>query len=207
MLHRIKRAALAAAIVAIALAMSGCMDIDYSQLVSDMDAEPAATAAPLTEPMYEDAEALYQYYIQVSIGDTLADLTAKFGEPTSVEERDEGSIYSWKMADGYGFAAAFFDSGRLRAKVVHYEDIRQLSKLSAATGLDYVSMLSKEYTFEMVNNTMGGSAMEIAQFAQDGSVNPEVKTLYAWLTEGGSCVQILFSAEGKYEEMNLYLAQ
>ena len=50
---------LAALVLATALLLTGC--VQGGDAV-DPNAEPTATLAPLTEPMYTDREALYQYY-------------------------------------------------------------------------------------------------------------------------------------------------
>ena len=49
---------LAALVLATALLLTGC--VQGGDAV-DPNAEPTATLAPLTEPMYTDREALYQY--------------------------------------------------------------------------------------------------------------------------------------------------
>ena len=59
---------LAALVLATALILTGCVQ---GGDVADPNAEPTATLAPLTEPMYTDREALYQYYNAVTFGETL----------------------------------------------------------------------------------------------------------------------------------------
>ena len=169
-------------------------------------AEPTATIEPLSEPMYTDRNALYQYYNQVGIGDTLDALKDKFGEP-ELTQTDGGDSYTWVMDDGYGFAAAFFDSGRLRAKVLYYKDIRQLGQLSEATNITGYASLSSNYTYEMTCGVLGGKPMEIAQIAQDSSEDPEVKRLFAWCTPKGDCVQILFSGKEMVESVSSLIVE
>ena len=154
---------LAALVLATALLLTGC--VQGGDAV-DANAEPTATLAPLTEPMYTDREALYQYYNAVTFDETLTSLTEKYGEPVK-EEGESGDSYSWVMEDGYGFAAAFFDSGRLRAKVLYYKDLRQLGEISNATSIDQFAVLNKNYTYAMTCGALGGRAMELAQIAQD----------------------------------------
>ncbi len=192
---------LAALVLATALLLTGCV-----QGGVDTDATPTATVAPLTEPMYTDREALYQYYNAVTFDETLDSLTEKYGEPVR-EESESGDSYSWVMEDGYGFAAAFFDSGRLRAKVLYYKDLRQLGEISNATSIDQFSVLNKNYTYAMTCGTLGGRAMELAQIAQDTSDNPEIKRLYVWATPKGDVVQVLFSGDEKLESVSYTLAE
>ena len=187
--------------------LTGCMN--YSQMVTDMeqDEEPAATQAPLTEPMYTDREALYQYYNQVTVAvDTLEDLTQRFGEPT-VETTENGNTYIWKMEDGYGFTAVFFDSGRLRAKALYMEDVRQLGLLSSATGIQNFTSLNTNFTFEMTAGLMGGRPMELCQVAQDSSADPEIKRAFVWANEKGDVVQVLFKGNEQLENIIYSLAE
>lgn len=194
---------LAALVLATALLLTGCVQ---GGDVADPNAEPTATLAPLTEPMYTDREALYQYYNAVTFDETLTSLTEKYGEPVK-EEGESGDSYSWVMEDGYGFAAAFFDSGRLRAKVLYYKDLRQLGEISNATSIDQFAVLNKNYTYAMTCGALGGRAMELAQIAQDTSDNPEIKRLYVWATPKGDVVQVLFSGDEKLESVSYTLAE
>ncbi len=194
---------LAALVLATALILTGCVQ---GGDVADPNAEPTATLAPLTEPMYTDREALYQYYNAVTFGETLTSLTEKYGEPVK-EEGESGDSYSWVMEDGYGFAAAFFDSGRLRAKVLYYKDLRQLGEISNATSIDQFAVLNKNYTYAMTCGALGGRALELAQIAQDTSDNPEIKRLYVWATPKGDIVQVLFSGDEKLEQVSYTLAE
>ena len=194
---------LAALVLATALLLTGC--VQGGDAV-DPNAEPTATLAPLTEPMYTDREALYQYYNAVTFDETLTSLTEKYGEPVK-EEGESGDSYSWVMEDGYGFAAAFFDSGRLRAKVLYYKDLRQLGEISNATSIDQFAVLNKNYTYAMTCGALGGRAMELAQIAQYTSDNPEIKRLYVWATPKGDVVQVLFSGDEKLESVSYTLAE
>lgn len=190
-----------------AFVLTGCMD--FSAMTGAMNAadsdEPKATQPPMTDPMFTDREALYQYYNQVKIGDLKDDIIAKFGEP-EVETTENGETLTWQMEDGYGFAAVFFDSGRLRAKVLYYDDLRQLGLLSSATNIDQFSTLNNNYTYEMVCGVLGGRSMELAQIAQDSSAEPEVKRLYVWANEKGDCVQVLFKDNEQLESITYSLA-
>lgn len=197
----IKLAALAALA---ALLLTGCLGLPGVD-VGDSD-EPKETQPPLTEPMYEDREALYQYYNQVKIGDTMASIKERYGEP-EVEQTENGDTYTWVMEDGYGFAAVFFENGKLRAKVLYYKDMRQLGKLSGATSIDQFANLNKNYTYEMACGLMGGRSMEIAQVAQDSSAEPEVKRVFVWANEKGDCIQVLFSGDEKLEQVTYTLAE
>ena len=195
-------------VVLAALLLSGCMNYtQMAQTVMEQNDEPTATQPPLTEPMYTDREALYQYYNQVTVAvDTLDTLAERFGEPT-IEKTDNGDTYVWKMDDGYGFVVVLFDSKRVRAKVVYYDDIRQLGLLSSATGLDQISSLNTNFTYEMTCGLLGGRSMELCQIAQDSSAAPEIKRVFVWGTEKGDIVQILFKGNETLENITYSMAE
>lgn len=194
-----------------ALTLSGCsmyndaIDEYVGGLVSENETEnpdePKATVTPLTAPMYTDRKALYEYYNAIAVGDTLESLTEKYGEPTR-EETENGVNYTWIMDDGYGFCATFFDDGVLSAKVLYYEDIRQLAQLSKATGLSNVSLLSSSYTLDTVKGVLGGRGMQIAAMLSDSTDAPQIQYLYCWIDEtGDNVVQVLFDKDGKVSQV------
>ena len=193
---------LAALLALTAVLLTGCVDMTG---LGQTD-EPQATMPPMTVPMFEDRLTAYQYYNEVTLEDTMETLTGRYGEPKK-ETTDNGDSYTWVMEDGYGFAATFFDSGRLRAKVLYYEDIRQLGAISEATGIDKFSQLSKDYTYEMTCGLLGGKPMELAQIVQDTSADPEVKRLFVWATSKGDVVQVLFTGAEKVESVSYSLAE
>ncbi len=194
---------LAALLIMVAALLSGCVDYSamFDESMIDPDATPEPTVGPLTAPVFTDLEPVYKWYNEVSIGDMLTDLTEKYGEPV-VAETTDGANYTWTDENGHGFAAVFFENGRLRAKVLVYEDVRQLKDISAATGLNNVTTLTQDYDFDMVCSILGGKPLEIAAIAQDSTVNPEVKRLFTWLDTKGNCVQVLFSAKEELEQVN-----
>lgn len=196
---------LAALALAAAFLLTGCLGMNVVDTGDGAD-EPQATMEPLTEPMYEDREALYGYYKQVNFGDTLASVTERLGEP-QIEENENGITYIWVGEGDCGVAAVFFDNGKLRAKALYYKDLRQLGKLSAATSIDQFASLNKNYTYEMTCGVLGGRSMEIMQVAQDSSAEPEIKRVFAWCNEKGDCVQVLFSGDEKLEQVTYSLAE
>ena len=196
-----RRIAFVMIMVLAVLMLSACA----SSAPTDGEDAPEETLAPMTAPMFTDREALYQYYNQVNIGDTLDELTEKFGEP-KIDPTENGDNYIWVMDDGYGFAGVFFASGRLRAKVLYYEDARQLGQLSSATNISQFTNLNTSYTYEMACGLLGGRSMEIAQIAQDSSLEPEIKRVFAWCNERGDRIEILFKGSGQLESVNYYLA-
>ena len=198
----IKLAALTALAV---ILLSGCVALPGLDLSTE-EAAPEETLPPLTEPMYTDREALYQYYNQVNIGDTLEALTEKFGEP-EIESTDNGDTYLWVMDDGYGFAGVFFNGGKLRAKALYYKDVRQLGQLSAATSLEQFTSLNSNYTYEMTCGLLGGRSMEVAQIAQDSSLEPEIKRVFVWCNEKGSRVEVLFKGNEQLESVSYSVAE
>ena len=202
--------ALIALVALVALTLSGCGEEITAAVTAQLEAneaanEPQATLAPMTSEMFTDRKAVYQYYNQVNIGDTLQSITERFGEPER-EENENGESYVWKMDDGYGVACVFFESGKLRAKGVYYEDLRQFGRLSNSTSIENFTQLNSNYTFEMACGVLGGRAMEILQIAQDTSADPEVKRVFVWSDEKGDLVQILFSGSEKLESVTYTMA-
>lgn len=177
----------------VAFAFSGCVDIGGNT-------KPDVTAPPMTASYYEDYDAAYTHYNQVAFTDTLETLTARFGEP-EVLETENGNNYTWVMEDGHGFTAAFYETGALRVKVVHYEDIRQFSKLSNSVNLSTVESFDKDVDFQTCVAVFAGRPIEIAQIANssDGS---DIKRVYTWLDQNDNIVQILFKADGKVESIS-----
>ena len=196
---------LAALILLTAVLMTGCVNFGMEG-AEDPNATPQPTMLPLTDPVYTDRDALYELYNEVDPGVTKDELIERYGEPKE-ETDDNGTTYVWTNEAGYGFAAVFFDNNCLRAKVLYYDDLRQLKGLSAATSVDNVSLLNDKHNFSAVCLAMGGKPMEIAALVQDSSVNPEVKRLFAWIDEEGSFVQVLFGADEMLEEASFYFAE
>lgn len=201
---------LAALLIMVAVLLSGCMDYSamFSAMESEMDpnATPAPTLGPLTEPVFEDRDALYAMYNEINIGDTLADLTARYGEPVKVLD-ENGANYTWTDENGYGVTAVFYDNDRLRAKIILYKDIRQFKDLSDAATLDNFASLTKKHDFDMVCLALGGKPVEIAAISQDTSMDPDVSRLFTWVDQEGSCVQVLFNADEGVEQISYSLAE
>lgn len=200
---------LAALLVMVALLLSGCMDFSALQTTMqsevDPNATPEPTVPPLTAPVFTDRDAVYEWYNQVNIGDTLDDLKATYGEPT-IETDQNGDTYIWKNENNYGFAAVFYSDNRLRSKVVYYEDMRQFKELSGATNLANFATLKTSHDFSMACLALGGKPCEIAAIAEDQSANPEVQRVFAWLDENGSNIQILFGADEKIIQISYAFA-
>jgi len=198
---------LAALLAVTALLLSGCVGLTNFSVQTDPNATAEPTVEPLTAPVFTDRDAVYEWYNQVNIGDTLEDLTARFGDPT-VEKTNNGANYIWKNEEGYGFVAVFFEeNNKLRAKVIYYDDLRQLKELSGATNIANFATLSQDHDFTMACMALGGKPCEMGIFALDSSANPDTQHLYVWLDEKGSSIQILFNSDEKIEQISYALAE
>lgn len=197
---------LAALLLMVAVLLSGCM-VDFSAMEGDVsaDATPDPTDPPLTAPVFTDRDAVYEWYNEVQVGDTFSSLKERYGEPTVLTD-EYGDTYTWVNEAGYGFVAVFFEDGTLRAKVIQYEDIRQLKDLSAATSLTNFSMLDTDDDFTMACMALGGKPCELTFIALDSSFNPDTQHVYVWLDEYGSNVQILFDKNEKIVQIAYALA-
>ena len=199
---------LAALLILVAALLTGCMDfsaLQNAQTEIDPNATPKPTDPPLVDPVFTDRNAVYEWYNQVNIGDTLEDLKATYGEPT-IESDVNGDTYFWINEQGYGFAVIFFPGNTVRAKVVYYKDIRQLKELSGADNLANFATLKTSHDFTMACLALGGKPCEIAAIAEDQSANPEVERVFAWLDKNGSSIQILFGANEKIKQISYALA-
>lgn len=194
---------LAALLLIAALLLTGCVGMPTAPV--DPNATPKPTMAPLTAPVFTDRDAVYEWYNEVKIGDTLDDLIARYGEPT-IEETDNGSTYYWRNEAGYGFAAVFFSNNKLRSKIVAYEDPRQFMELSAATSLANFANLKTEHDFSMACLALGGKPCEMMVIALDESANPDTQHLYIWVDEHGSSIWILFNSKEKIQQVSYALA-
>lgn len=196
-----KKIVLFALLIALAaFILSGC--------VASGDGEDGSLAEnempPLEHPMFEDAEAIYKYYNEVTVGDTLQSVIDKFGEP-KVEQGEGGNSYAFIMEDGYGFVLGADERGRILGKMVYYDDPRQFGKVSDMQTFDSALSITTDYTFSLCKAMLGGKPMEILQRADDTSVNPNIDRLYLWCNERGDFVNILFSSDGKVLEYGVYV--
>lgn len=200
---------LAALLIMVAVLLSGCMDFSALQnaMQSEVDpnATPEPTMPPLTAPLFTDRDAVYEWYNQVNIGDTLESLKATYGEPT-VETDQNGDTYFWLTEEGYGFAGIFWSDGVLRAKALYYEDMRQLMELSNADNLANFATLKTSHDFSMACLALGGKPCEIMAIAQDQSANPEIERVFTWIDKNGSNIQILFGANEKIKQISYAFA-
>jgi hypothetical protein len=200
----IKRFVLCVGIILGVALLSGCAEMfDYSQVVEEMaQSEEQAEATPmppLTEPMYEDEAALYNYYNEVGFDDTLSGLTERYGEPET-NVTDGNKSYTWLMDDGYGVTAAFYENSRMHWKSLHLKDQRQLGKISKLNNLSGVYTLTTDYSFGMCRAVLGGKPMQIGYIAEDSSDAPDYSALYVWADEDGNLVQILFGNDGNLKQ-------
>ena len=190
---------LAALLILVAALLTGCMDFSALQNMQteiDPNATPEPTMPPLTDPVFTDRDAVYEWYNQVNIGDKLEDLKATYGEPV-IETDANGDTYIWTNEQGYGFAAVFFPGNTLRAKVVYYDDLRQFKELSGADNLANFATLKTSHDFTMACLALGGKPCELAAIAEDQSAGTAVQRVFLWVDKNGSNIQILFGADEK----------
>ena len=186
-----------AALLIAALALAGCSAVGTQP-------NPEATPLPpLTARMFETRDEAFAMYDQVTFSDTLESLTERFGEPR-VETSDNGSAYYWN--DGIcGVAVVFFENGRMRSKLVDFEDIRQFGKVSGAKGLDNIMSMSKDFDLTSVSLMLGAEGVEMIRVAQDSSANPDFNVGYIWANEEGQAAMVLFNKKGTIEQVSYSL--
>ncbi len=210
-MKRYLRPLIALVLVAAVALLAGCsslFEVDTDALEDALTATPVPEATPipeLTAPLYEDYDAVFAHYNEVSItGDTLVTLKERYGEP-KVEEDDNGNkMYTWLFEDGYGFTCAAFPSGSLRAKVVFYEDMRQFRALSDASNLDSVVNFDKSINFQTCVGLFRGRPIEIAQIVTEEN-SGSASRVYCWLDAQDQIVQILFKSDGTVDSISYQL--
>lgn len=201
-----------AALLACVMLLCGC-DNPFDSVVeglmdqaSDQTVEAEATPVPeLTAPLFTDADALYKWYNEVEFTDTLSTLTERYGEP-EVITTENGDQYQWLMEDGYGFVCAFYNTGSMRAKVLYYEDVRQLGGLELAANLSYVENLDSDTEFKTCVSLFG-KPYEIARISAGEDDANDIARVYNWMDAEGSMVQILFDSAGKVQQINYAFAE
>lgn len=188
---------LMAALVLAAFVLVGCAR------GTNPTAPKATPLPPLTAPVFESEEDVLGLYNEITFDDTLATLTERYGEPT-VETDANGDIYFWSK-DGSGVAIVFFDNGRMRSKLVNFEDVRQFSKLSQTPNLENVLSLSSDMMVDDVNLYLGAEGIEFIRIAQNSSLSPDFSIGYLWVNEKGEDVKILFNRNGKLDSLSYRL--
>ena len=184
-------------LLAAALALTGC---------AGMGGGGGADATPrpeMTARMYETREDAFAMYDQVTFDDTVESLSERFGEPI-VETDSNGESYTWLDGDR-GVVAVFFSNGRLRSKLVYFEDFRQFGKISDAQNVSGVLTANKEMSLNDMNLLLGGEGVEFIQVAQDASLSPAMNRGYMWISLDGEEVKILFNSKGGIEQVSYSL--
>ena len=128
-------------------------------------------------------------YERIEMNDTLETLTERYGGPVLTEDG---------YADFGGVLCAFFESGRLRAKIVSFDAI---SEAASFTDSDFSGArnLKKGAPEEEVNALFGGAGAEIMRINLSDEENSGVQRVDAWVNADGNAVQALFELEdGKW---------
>lgn len=128
-------------------------------------------------------------YERIEMKDTLETLIGKLGEPVWTQEG---------YADFGGALCAFFESGRLRAKIVSFETLSEVAQVSDAD-FSKAKGLKKGAPEEEVNALFGGACAEIMRINLSDEENSGVQRVDAWVNADGNAVQALFELEdGKW---------
>ncbi len=179
-------------LLVLVLSLTGCMDM------SGMG-NPDATPLPaLTEPLFTDKESAYALYNQLEFTDSLDEVKAKLGEPTSVDnEGKDNSSFNWVDDQGHGVAAAFSSTGKMLGKVLYYADYRQIFGLmDKEPNMDNVTTIEENMSRKTIIEILGTDGVEVAQVPLDDSADPDLVPLMMWVNERGDVAQILFNKEG-----------
>jgi len=142
--------------------------------------------------MFTDLDSVFALYNQVTFDDTVDTVTEKLGEPTK-ETSENGDYWVWKDENGAGVGAVFFENGKLRSKVVVFEDIRQFANLSGVKSFENVTLLAEGMTVETVSVAFGSEGIEIMRMLTDSGAEGVEQFLLLWVTEGGNIAECLFA--------------
>ena len=131
--------------------------------------------------------ALQSVYAQINMSDTQGTLTEKFGEGTP----KDGLILFGDVL------CVFFESGRLRAKSLSYDDIHAVAQ---PTGGDLSSVRAlKQGTFEDELTMLLGSGREILCMNLSDEEDAGLRKLLAWKNEKGTVLEALLELDdGKW---------
>ncbi len=149
---------------------------------------------PMEAELFTDAEKVFALYNQVTFDDTVDTIAERLGEPTK-ETSENGDYWLWQNEDGAGVGAVFFDNGKLRSKVVVFEDIRQFELLSNTQSFENVAFLQEGMEPLTVAAAFGSEGIEIMRMLTDSGADGVEQYLLLWVMEGGSIAQCMF-AEG-----------
>ena len=138
----------------------------------------------LTATSFAGNETEESIYARIEMSDNLEIIQARFGEGIK-----EGDYYLFGDA-----LTAFFDSGRIRAKSLAYDDIHTVAALTTADFAlvrDFKQGTAQDQLFKFL-----GKGREIMTINLSDKDNAGVRTLYAWKNEAGGILEALFELDG-----------
>lgn len=124
-------------------------------------------------------------YDDISMTELLPELVARLDEPLLTE-------------DGYydfgGALVAAYESGRLRGKILAFDDIAAVAAPSQAD-FTQAHSLRQGASIESVEELMGGSGREIAMLRLSDEENAGSRRVLAWANEAGDAMEALFELD------------
>lgn len=127
-------------------------------------------------------------YASVDMGMKLEEVSRLLG---AHEEREEGIL-----AFPGGVLLSFYESGRIRAKALDFEDdgfVQTVEKIP----LQAVQKLKQGALYEDVTALMGTEGTEIMRINLSDEDTPGVRRVLAWRDEAGMSIQALFELDSE----------
>lgn len=124
-------------------------------------------------------------YDDISMNESLSELVARLGEPLLTE-------------DGYydfgGALVAAYESGRLKGKVLAFDDVIAVAAPSQAD-FTQAQSLRQGASIESVEALMGGPGREIARLRLSDEESSGFRLVLAWANEAGDAMEALFELD------------
>lgn len=124
-------------------------------------------------------------YDDISMSERLSELAARLGEPSLTE-------------DGYydfgGALVAVYESGRLKGKILAFDNVTDVAAPSQAD-FTQAQSLRQGASIESVEALMGGPGREIARLRLSDEENAGSRLVLAWANEAGDVMETLFELD------------
>ena len=124
-------------------------------------------------------------YDEIDMKDTRETLISRYGEPAYTEEG---------YADFGGVLCAFYESGRLQAKLMNFDDVVDVAALTEYDFAQAKKLRSGE-SIENVLVLMGGEGTEIARINLSDEDTSGVQRVLAWKNAKGNAMEMLFELD------------
>ncbi len=124
-------------------------------------------------------------YDDIAMTELLPELIARLGEPRRTEEG---------YLDFGGALVAVYESGRLKGKILAFDDVTDAAAPSQAD-FTQAQSLRQGASIESVEALMGGPGREIARLRLSDEESAGSRLVLAWANEAGDVMEALFELD------------